>query len=435
MVFGGQTGTLAGMDVAGATTPAPAGDVPRSRSWIPAGMLLVVFGFLVLLGTELALILTIPGINYAGADGKAAQAVILATLEFARPFHISNLNPLEGMGSQMMPMNVWVNPAYWPFAFFDRQVAAEVSGLVALVCYALACYAMARCFDVPRLPSIAAAQLSLMLFGPAALALGFAVVYVSIPGLAVVYAPHMLAFGLLARLSPERPQVFLIGAALFALLFYSLYCDPLWTLVSGIAWIVPFAVVTFSPLRRDTILVRCAVLGGSLAAAPSQRRPRIRLFLVAIHCARAISRSPTASAGCGIRVGRRLVQVREIFLLRVCAWLGGRHGVAAGPAANARPRRQHQRRGIVGICRRVFVSGRQLAAAAALLPRARPVSVVLDCRRRRLLGRAAELDRARWAPFRRFLGFRRQLCPSPHPSPGKQGEGAGQVWGTRCPSP
>ena len=168
MGFGGQTGTLVGADagdVAGVTTPAPAGDVPRSPSRIPAGMLLVVFGFLVLLGTELALILTIPGINYAGADGKAAQAVILATLEFARPFHISNPNPLEGMGSQMMPMNVWANPAYWPFAFFDRQVAAQLSGLIAFGCYALACYAMARCFDVPRLPSIAAAQLSLICLG------------------------------------------------------------------------------------------------------------------------------------------------------------------------------------------------------------------------------------------------------------------------------
>ena len=77
MAFGGQTRTLAGVavaDVAGATTPAPAGDVPRSCGRITAGMLLVVFGFLALLGTELALVLTIPGINYAGADGKAAQA-------------------------------------------------------------------------------------------------------------------------------------------------------------------------------------------------------------------------------------------------------------------------------------------------------------------------------------------------------------------------
>jgi hypothetical protein len=240
VVFGGRIGTLAGVkgpDVAGAASPAAAGDAPPSRSRIDGGIPLVAIGVLALLGAELVLVLTIPGINYTGADGKAAQAIILATLELAKPFYISNLNSLEGLGSQMMPMNVWVNPAYWPFAFFDKQVAAEISGLVAFVCYALAAYAMARCFDVPRLPSIAAAQLSLMLFGPAALALGFAVVYVSIPGLAVIYAPHLLAFGLLARLSPQRPQVFLIGTALFALLFYSLYCDPLWTMVSGIAWI------------------------------------------------------------------------------------------------------------------------------------------------------------------------------------------------------
>jgi hypothetical protein len=75
----------------------------RSSTLIDRGVLLVVCGFLALLGAELVLILAIPGINYAGADGKAAQAIVLATLEFAKPFHISNLNPLEGMGSQMMP--------------------------------------------------------------------------------------------------------------------------------------------------------------------------------------------------------------------------------------------------------------------------------------------------------------------------------------------
>src|SRR5262249_58498268 len=115
------------------------------------------------------------------------------------------------------------------------------------------------------LPSAVAAQLSIMLCAPAAITLGFLVVFYSIPGLAVVYAPHLLAFGLLARLSPKRQQVLLIGGALLMLLFYSLYCDPLWTMVSGLAWVVPFAVVTFTPLRRDTILVRCAVLGVCVA--------------------------------------------------------------------------------------------------------------------------------------------------------------------------
>jgi hypothetical protein len=240
-------------------------DVPQSRRRGYWGIVLVIFGFIALVGAELVLIITIPGVNYGGADGKAAQAEILAMLQFARPFDISTLNPLQGMGSQMMPMNVWVNPAYWPFALFDKKLATEISAAVALICYAVACYVMARCFDLPRLPSIVAAQLSVMLFGPAVLFLSLSVVFGSIPGLAVVYAPHVLAFGLLARLSPDRPRVLLIAGSLLALLFYSLYCDPLWTLVSGLAWVVPFGVVAFSRLRRDTIFVRCAVLGGCAA--------------------------------------------------------------------------------------------------------------------------------------------------------------------------
>src|SRR5262249_15608919 len=239
--------------------------MPKSRGPAYRGLFLVVFAFIALLGAELVLVTTIPGTNYDGADGKAAQAEILTTLEFAKVFEITNLNPLQGLWPQVMPMNVWVNPAYWPFAFFNKELAAEISGVAALICYALACYLMARLFDLPRLPSIVAAQLSVMLFAPAARAMAFSVVFVSIPGLAVVYAPHLLAFGLLARVSPNRPQVFIIAGGILMLLFYSLYCDPLWTMVSGVAWIVPFGVVAFGSLRRDTILVRCAVLAGCVA--------------------------------------------------------------------------------------------------------------------------------------------------------------------------
>jgi hypothetical protein len=238
-------------------------DTRVSRGWADRDLLIVVFAFIALLVT--VVITSSPGVNYGGADGKAAQAEILATLEFARPFHITNLNPIQGLGSQMMPMNVWVNPAYWPFAFFDKELASEISGFVAFICYAAACYAMARCFDVPRVPSVIAAQLSIMLFASAVRVLAFMPNFASIPGLAVVYAPHLLAFGLLARLSPERPQVLFIAGGLLGLLFYSLYCDPLWTALSGLAWIAPFAVVTFSPAGRDTILIRCAVLGGCVA--------------------------------------------------------------------------------------------------------------------------------------------------------------------------
>src|SRR5437764_14696869 len=121
---------------------------------------------------------------------------------------------------------------------------------------------MARCFDVPRIPGIIAAQFSLMLLGPAVRMLAFMLNFASIPGLVIVYAPHLVAFGLLARLSPERPQVWFIAGGLLALLFYSLYCDPLWTGVSGLAWIVPFPVVTLSPAARDSTRGLCADPGG-----------------------------------------------------------------------------------------------------------------------------------------------------------------------------
>src|SRR5262245_15997872 len=236
--------------------------LPKIHGGAKPDFFLGAFGLIALVAAVLVLVVTIPETNFVGADGKAAQATILAALEFAERFDVSNLDPLQGIGSQMAPMNVWVNPAYWPFAFFDKTVAAEASGVLALMFYAIACYLMARCYDVPRLPSIVAAQLCVILFGPAVLALEFAGVFAVNPGLSIVYAPHVVAFGLLARVSPAWPQVFIIAGGVLMLLFLSLYCDPLWTLVSGFAWVVPFAVVTLSPLRGDMILARCAILGG-----------------------------------------------------------------------------------------------------------------------------------------------------------------------------
>ena len=304
-------------------------DLPESPSRSYWGFVLVAFAFVALVGAELVLVITIQGGNYGGADGKAAQAEILATLKFARPFDISNLNPLQGMGSQMMPMNVWVNPAYWPFALFDKELATEISGVVALVFYAVACYLMARCFDLPRLPSVVAAQLSVMLFGPAVLALSFPIVFSSIPGLAVVYAPHVLAFGLLARLSPDRPRVLLIAGSLLALLFYSLYCDPLWTMVSGLAWAVPFGVVAFSPLRRDTITrsLRCTCrLRGRIAP---QRCARVRVLPDAIYSPGSISGPTAAPAASCFRIRYFPVQICKILLLGLCSWLGAWNLAAA----------------------------------------------------------------------------------------------------------
>jgi hypothetical protein len=86
---------------------------------------------------------TILGTNYYGFDGKMAQATILAAFKFGAPFSINDLNPIEGVGSQQLPMNVWANPAYWPFALVDKELATDLSAIIALGIFALACYLMA----------------------------------------------------------------------------------------------------------------------------------------------------------------------------------------------------------------------------------------------------------------------------------------------------
>src|SRR5216683_183056 len=215
---------------------------------------------------ETRLITTANGTYFATADGKMAEAVVRTAYRFAAWFNVTNLNPLQGVGSQILPLNVWANPVHWPLAFFDGKLATGIAGLVVLTCIAGSCYVMARCFDLPPLPSVIAAQLCLVFFGPIAPLLSFLFNFILLPGLAAVYAPYMLALGLLARLEPGRVRNFLlITAAIAALIFYSLYCDPLWSVVTAISWAVPLTVVAFGPLRLKAITLRCAALATALA--------------------------------------------------------------------------------------------------------------------------------------------------------------------------
>ncbi|MFL5086053.1 MAG: hypothetical protein ACJ8FP_14660 [Xanthobacteraceae bacterium] len=223
-------------------------------------------GLLMLLAAQWIACSVIPGSNYYALDGKMMQSVVLTAFKFGAYFDVTNLNPVQGVGSQLLPKNVWANPAFWPFAFFDKETATDVSALVALACFASAAYIMMRCFDLPVLPSVVAAQSCILLFAPTVLFVLMPANFCPTPGDAVVYAPYMIALGLLARVPPDSwPTFALTMAGITALIFYSVYCDPLWTMIAAISWGVPFAVVTFSELRLKTILIRGAALGCCLA--------------------------------------------------------------------------------------------------------------------------------------------------------------------------
>src|SRR5262245_8394360 len=231
---------------------------------------LAIFGMCVLLIVEwlleTRLSTTTKRAHFAANDGRMAEAVVRTGYQFAAFLNLTNLNPLQGFGSQLLPTNVWINPINWPLAFIDGKLATDIAGLVALTCVAAACYFMARCFDLSPLPSIIAAQLSLVLFGPLGPLLTFTASFILLTGMAAVYAPYIAALGLLARLGPGRIRDFVwYTAGITALIFYSLCCDPLWSVVGAISWAVPFAVVALSPLGLKATLIRCAALGVSLA--------------------------------------------------------------------------------------------------------------------------------------------------------------------------
>src|SRR5215217_5815234 len=103
-------------------------------------------GLLMLLAAQWIVCSVIPGSNYYTLDGKMVQSVVLTAFKFGGYFDVTNLNPVQGIGSQLLPKNVWANPAFWPFAFFDKETATDVSALIALACFATAAYIMMRCF-------------------------------------------------------------------------------------------------------------------------------------------------------------------------------------------------------------------------------------------------------------------------------------------------
>ena len=158
--------------------------------WLTAFARFVVAGFAViaLVAAQLVLSAAIHDTNYSGGDGKLAQATILTAYKFASFLQFNVINPTQGLGSQLLPMNVWVNPAYWPFAFLPKELATDVSAAIALGIFVIAGYIMARCFDAPVVPSAVGAQLSIIMFAPAAFIFQLATVFCIMTGNAVVYA-------------------------------------------------------------------------------------------------------------------------------------------------------------------------------------------------------------------------------------------------------
>ena len=298
------------------------------------------FALLALLAVQWTLSSAIHGTNYDGGDGKMAQATILAAVKFTAPFQVTTLSPIQGIGSQLLPLNVWANPAYWPFHLLDKALASDVSALIALMIFASACYVMARCFDVGVIASAIAAQLCIVLFAPMVLVLKLPTVFCINPGNAVAYAPHMIALGLLARLelgivAQDRPDHRRhICAAVLQPLLRSVVDHGRWhQLVRGICrrGAEPAAAQDDCAARWRARLLR--------HRAVPRRGAGISAHALPIHRARPIPRGGRSAAHGRIRFDRLHLPEHQIFLPRLRARLAARARSPARQAARALPGR------------------------------------------------------------------------------------------------
>src|SRR5262249_19211670 len=134
-------------------------------------------GFVVGLGLTLPLIWhawTIIGPNtYTGGDGKGWQSLIRAYREFTPVFHLNILNPLQGAGGFVSPINLWAGLLYWPFFSDDPLVATQGSTLVAYAAVASAIFLLSRIWRVPLGASIAGSLSSFIVFPSFSFIFGF----------------------------------------------------------------------------------------------------------------------------------------------------------------------------------------------------------------------------------------------------------------------
>ena len=228
-------------------------------------VLLTALAFAVLLIAQWSMSRLIPGANYYGGDGMMTQTSIMSAIQYGAPLQLTMLNPLQGIGSQLLPSNVWLNPVYWPFHTNSHVLvmAPDLSALIALAFFAAAILAMMLCFDTGIICAVVAAMCTLVLFAPAMLIYGTPSVFCLNPGLAAVYAPHMVALGLLTRLERWDQFAPTVICLLLCLLLSALF-EPMWTVVHGFCWSLAFAVIAFGKAKwlRIAALVLCAIVIG-----------------------------------------------------------------------------------------------------------------------------------------------------------------------------
>jgi hypothetical protein len=253
-------------DSAPASPPKKKGGEPSETGG--GGFLIFVLSIgLITLFAAVALVVVALGPDaYSGGDGKLNQDLITTYLAFGRPFIVNTVNPLEGVFSQLYPLNIWLNPGFVQFLIFDHDTALVSSTAVFLLIFCLAIYALARTVDLPLGTAVISAQLGAFAFPPLYHEAGLFSNYDLMPGAALTVALFTLLLCVILRLREASWRSFGVAVALSTgLISYIVFNDPLTMGVIGFSFLLPFGVVVLEGRRAAVIGLRLLVLATTAA--------------------------------------------------------------------------------------------------------------------------------------------------------------------------
>jgi len=184
---------------------------------------------------------------YAGLDGNLFQFTIDTYLHHTQPFSLDAINIFQGLGSPLIQMNAWLNPGYLVFLISNPEIARISSAAIFLSVYCFSTYYLSRTFGLSTLSAIIACQLAVIAFPPFQYNLGLGIQFVLNPGVSYHIALITLILCIVIRTSSYSARKVLINACSIAAIYsYSIYCDPLWTVVISTAFVIPFIISLFA---------------------------------------------------------------------------------------------------------------------------------------------------------------------------------------------
>ncbi|HEY7420236.1 MAG TPA: hypothetical protein VH593_33975, partial [Ktedonobacteraceae bacterium] len=238
-----------------------AGRGAQSKRGNIAGLALFWIGTTALFGALALVIQALGADTYSGVDGKFNQDLITTYLSFARPFEVNSVNPLEGVFSQLYPINICLNPGFLPFFIFDHEIALVISTAIFLLIYCLATYALARSASCSIPAAIIGAQIAAFAFPPLYYQAGLFSNYDLNPGASLTVTLFTLLLCTILQLNELSWRGF--GVALLlsvALVGCIVFNDPLTMGLIGFSFLVPFGVAVLEGRRIFLISLRLLVL-------------------------------------------------------------------------------------------------------------------------------------------------------------------------------